>query len=48
MKRISTLQATLNNHLVNNRLDRPVRVAYDQPVLTDLFSPVRALWRPYA
>ena len=35
MKRISTLQATLNNHLVNNRLDRPVRVAYDQPDLTE-------------
>lgn len=41
MKRISVLQATLNNHLVKNKLSRPVRVTYDQPDLNDLFTPVR-------
>ena len=43
MKKITILQARLNNHLVKNPVDRPIHVAFDQPDMTDLFSAVMAL-----
>lgn len=44
MHRIAILQVRLNNHLLKNPLDRPIRVAFDQPDMGDLFSPVFLVW----
>ena len=40
VNRISFLQAKLNNHLVQNELDRPVRASFAQPDLMDMFRAV--------
>ena len=47
VKKIAILQARLNNHLVKNPVDRPIRVAFDQPDMTDLFSAVSTLLNYY-
>ena len=49
LNRISFLQAKLNNHLVQNELDRPVRASFAQPDLMDMFrAPESSSKTPFA
>lgn len=40
VKRIVQRQGKLNNALVDNQLDYPIRAEFDDIDITDLFSPV--------
>lgn len=40
VKRIVKRQGQLNNALVDNQLDYPIRAEFDDIDITDLFSPV--------